>query len=121
MLKKIKKRSMTLLEIMVVIFIIGIIGSVVGYNLKGSLKKGKQFKTDQAAAKLREVLTLETELNGKNPKDVLDHLEETVAESGMVKDPKSLLVDGFGERFKVTYSNGEYYVYSKNISKKQDS
>ena len=47
-MKKLKKskKAMTLLEVMIVIFIIGIISSVIGYNMKGSLEKAKAFKTE---------------------------------------------------------------------------
>ena len=38
-----KKRAITLLEIMIVILLIGLIGGVVSYNLKGTLDKGKAF------------------------------------------------------------------------------
>ena len=46
-----KKRSMTLLEVMIVIFIIGIIGSIVGYNMKGSMEKARAFKRVRGSKK----------------------------------------------------------------------
>ena len=58
MIKK-KKQPMTLLEIMIVIFIIGIIGSVIGYNMKGSLEEGKAFKSKEGSRQVYEILTLE--------------------------------------------------------------
>ena len=119
MLKKKKKRSMTLLEIMVVIFIIGVIGSVIGYNMKGSMKKGKQFKTDFAAAKIAEVLTMETELNGLNPHVVAKDFENVLKESGMVKDVDKLIVDGYGEKFKVSYVSEAFKVTSSHVTKKK--
>ena len=54
-----KKYTMTLLEIMIVIFIIGIIGSVIGYNMRGSLDNGKAFKTKEGSRKLYEIIQLE--------------------------------------------------------------
>ena len=45
-----KKRALTLLEIMIVIVLIGIIGSVIGVNMKGSLDAGKAFKSDTSHA-----------------------------------------------------------------------
>ena len=59
MFKKKKQRPMTLLEIMIVIFIIGIIGSVIGYNMKGSLEEGKAFKTQEGIKQLYEIFHLE--------------------------------------------------------------
>lgn len=119
MLKKKKKRSMTLLEIMVVIFIIGIIGSVIGYNMKGSMAKGKQFKTDHAAAKIAEVLTMETELNGLDPHDVAKKYKKYLSQSGLVKDVEKLVVDGWGEKFEVTYENDTFKVTSSHVTKKK--
>ena len=117
MLKRKKKRSMTLLEIMVAIFIIGVIGSVIGYNMKGSMKKGKQFKTDFAATKIAEVLTMETELNGLNPHAVAKDFENVLKESGMVKDVDKLIVDGYGEKFKVAYVKDAFKVTSSHVTK----
>ncbi len=53
------RRAMTLLEIMIVIFIIGIISSVIGYNMKGSLEKAKAFKTTEGIKKITEIFELE--------------------------------------------------------------
>ena len=43
---------------MVVISLIAIIGGVLSYNLKGSLEKGKAFKTEQSIKRITEILTL---------------------------------------------------------------
>lgn len=96
-----KKYAMTLLEIMIVIFIIGIIGSVIGYNMRGSLDQGKAFKTKEAARKLYEIVLLEEANNNKIDKDV--DLEQAIAtvlkKSDLVRRPKDLMKDGWGETF----------------------
>ena len=56
---KCKKRYITLLEIMIVIFLIGIIGSVIGYNMKGSIDKGKVFRTQESIKQVHDILLLE--------------------------------------------------------------
>ena len=97
---------MTLLEIMVVIFIIGIIGSVIGYNMRGSMAKGKTFKTERAAEKLQEILMLECDLKNIDPASITwssDKIKEVLENSGMVKDLDGLMKDGWGEEFKVNY------------------
>ena len=48
MKKKKKQYALTLIEIMIVIVLIGLIGSVIGANMKGSLDEGKAFKTKYA-------------------------------------------------------------------------
>lgn len=97
-----RKRPITLLEIMIVIFLIGIIGSVVGYNIKGSLEKGKAFKTEQAIKRVREILLLELSLghypeNDDKPASYLaTHADIALKASGLISDPNALLKDGWG-------------------------
>ena len=93
-----KKYSLTLLEIMIVIFLIGLIGSVIGYNMKGSLDEGKAFRTEQAAEQIRDVLLMEI-AKGASIKEVIENKEKYLANSGLVKDPNKLLKDGWGEEF----------------------
>ncbi len=52
-----KKRTFTLLEIMIVIFLIGLIGGIVSYSMKGSLEEGKAFKTEQAIMRVVDLLS----------------------------------------------------------------
>ena len=111
-----KKRPITLLEIMVVILLIGIITSVVGYNVKGSLEKGKVFKTKQAKMQIVDLLTLEM-AKGSNMDDVVKNPQKYLKNSGMAKDVDKLLVDGWGDPLEVTQKNGKIVVYSKNLDK----
>lgn|SRR3990167_5862894 len=98
-----KKQSITLLEIMIVIFLIGLIGSVVGYNVKGSLDKGKAFKTTQGEKQIEEILALELS-EGANPAAILQDLAGYLKHAGFCKDPDALLKDGWGELYDITYS-----------------
>jgi general secretion pathway protein G len=95
-----KKRAFTLLEIMIVIFLIGLIGSIVGYNMKGSLNKGKEFKTKEAAKRLQDMLELAYG-EGKTKKEIEDHPEEVIKEQGLVKNIDQFLKDGWNTRFKI--------------------
>lgn len=103
-----KKYAMTLLEIMIVIFIIGIIGSVVGYNMRGSLDNGKAFKTKEGSRKLYEIVQLEVAQN----KTLSDNgnLTEAVAkllkDSGLVKNTKELMKDGWGNEYQFSIEKG---------------
>lgn len=97
-----KKRAMTLMEIMIVILLITLIGGAIGYNVKGSLGKGKEFKTKQAKAQLEDILDLCLQ-EGMDPKEYARDPEKFLADSGLAKDPKNLLKDGNGRPFKVTY------------------
>jgi type II secretory pathway pseudopilin PulG len=93
-----KKQPMTLLEIMIVIFIIGIIGSVIGYNMKGSLEEGKAFKSEQGSKQVYEILTLEMAKGGKLD-DILANPSKYLENSGFAKNPKNLLQDGWGNDY----------------------
>lgn len=103
---KVKKRHpMTLLEIMIVIFIIGIIGSVIGYNMKGSLEEGKAFKSEQGSKQVYDILTLEIAKGGKID-DIVANPEKYLQLSGFAKNPKKLLQDGWGKDYLIA-RNGE--------------
>ncbi len=85
---------------MIVIVLIGLIGSVIGFNMKGSLDEGKAFKSRQAKEQIRDILMLEV-AQGANIDDVVNSKESYLENSGLVKNPKSYLKDGWGEPFVV--------------------
>ncbi|NDD58857.1 MAG: type II secretion system protein [Chlamydiae bacterium] len=90
-----RKQSLTLLEIMIVIFLIGLIGSVIGYNVKGSLEEGKAFRSEQGAAQIRDVLLLEV-AKGYSIQEVIEKKEIFLQSSGLIKDVQKSLKDGWG-------------------------
>ncbi len=109
-----KKRTLTLLEIMIVIVLIGLIGSVIGVNMKGSLDKGKAFKTEQAQQQIYDILMLEV-ARGMPIEQVLANKETVLAESGLVKNPAQFLKDGWGVPFDISIdgrSNDTFIVSS---------
>ncbi|MBI2810780.1 MAG: prepilin-type N-terminal cleavage/methylation domain-containing protein [Candidatus Melainabacteria bacterium] len=95
-----KKRALTLLEIMIVIVLIGIIGSVIGFNMKGSLDEGRAFKSRQAKEQITDILMLEV-ARGMPIDEVITKREQVLANSGLVKKPKDFLKDGWGVEFEV--------------------
>jgi general secretion pathway protein G len=95
-----RKSPITLIEIMIVIFLIGLIGGVIGYNMKGSLDEGRAFKSETGAERLRELLLLAV-AKGDSVDEVLKNAEEKVASSGLVTDVKKLFVDGWGEPYTI--------------------
>jgi prepilin-type N-terminal cleavage/methylation domain-containing protein len=111
-----KKYAFTLLEIMIVIFLIGIIGSVIGYNMKGSLDKGKAFKTKQAKQKIKDILELEM-AKGVEPETVANEPEKYLRASGLVKNPDKMVLDGWGEKFDIKLKdNGDLNIRSTKYS-----
>jgi general secretion pathway protein G len=112
---KMKKRPFTLLEIMIVIFLIAIIGSVIGFNMKGSLDEGRRFKTEQAMERIRELLLLEV-AKGATLDQVVAEPAKYLQNAGTVKDPKKILQDGWGEDFKISSTaGGDIHITSKRL------
>lgn len=103
-----KKRSITLLEIMIVIFLIGLIGGVVGYNMKGSIDRGRAFKTEESMARISDILELEMISQGLSPPQVVVQAQSILAKSGFFKDPKTALNDGWGQPMTPSWEETEH-------------
>jgi type II secretory pathway pseudopilin PulG len=87
---------------MIVIFLIGLIGSVIGYNMKGSMDEGKAFKTQQAISQMENIFELQI-AKGADPEYVSLNVEHHLIDSGIVKSPKKLMKDGWGKKFDFIY------------------
>lgn len=112
-----KKRPFTLLEIMIVIFLIGLIGGIVSYSMKGSLAEGKAFKTTQAMLRIRELLELEL-ARGATPDQINGNIAGILEAQGVVKNAASLLKDGWGETIEVKVKpDGEISTKSAALNK----
>ena len=79
-----KKYFLTIIEIMIVIFIISIVGGVMTHNLKGSLTKGRAFKTETASREAYDILSLEM-ASGTLMKDIVDDPAKILKKTGLVK------------------------------------
>lgn len=116
-----KKRAVTLVEMMIVISLIAIIGGVLSYNLTGALDKGRAFKTQQAQNQIREALQLVySEKNGEiSFQEIEEHPEEFLKASGIVKDPEELIKDGWGAKMQVKFEEEqeEFKAISENLEK----
>jgi hypothetical protein len=111
-----KKYAITLLEIMIVIFLIGLIGSVVGYNVKGSMEEGKAFRSEQGAAQIEDILSLETS-DGTSAELIAEDPESFLRRSGLCKDPVKMLKDGWGQPYEITALHGTIRVHSKKLER----
>lgn len=111
-MKKIKKKSLTLLEIMVVIALIGIIGSVVGVNMKKSMNKAKDFKAKAQAQKIEDALNIYYAENNVTTEYVFGHLKSILAESGLFKDEDNILQDPYGGLYNITFKSGGFSCHS---------
>lgn len=113
-MKKKRKKALTLIEMMVVIVLIGIIGSVVAYNVSGGLKKGKVFQTKQAAQMLKDILSIEIE-DPSDLKNFKDGKVKFLKKTQLTKDPKKLLYDAWGSEFDVNFKDGDLVVTSEHL------
>lgn len=112
-----KKRALTLIEIMIVIFLITLVTGAIGYNMKGSLDKGKRFRTMQARDQLRDLLLICLDETNKTAEEIAKEPERYLSESGLAKDPKSLVKDGWGEPFEIkpTPDKNGFKITSKHL------
>ena len=107
-MKQRKKKSLTLIEIMIVIALIGIIGSVVGVNMKKSMDKAKEFKTKAQIQKIEDALNMYYAENSIAPEEILLSTETILKESGLFKDNQNLLKDAYGKPLIVLFDKGGF-------------
>jgi len=93
---------MTLLEIMVVIFIIGIVGTVIGVNMKGSLEQGKAFKSEKGSKQVYEILNLEIAKGNIEPAELnTKKAIQYIRDSGLAPDARKLMEDGWSHQYRI--------------------
>lgn len=109
-MKNVKKKALTLIEIMIVIALIGIIGGVVGVNMKKSLKSAKEFKAKMHLQKINEVLQLELAQSSDGPDAVIKRAAKICADSGLFKDTDNILFDANGKSINLEYKNDEFVI-----------
>lgn len=96
------KRFVTLIEMMIVMFLIALITGVIAYNYRGSLDEGKVFKTKAGIDRLETILNLEAAKDPSFMRDVSGQWEQKVKNSALVKDADSLIYDGWGDKYDVS-------------------
>lgn len=117
----IQRRFVTLIEMMIVMFLIALIAGALAINYGGSLDEGKAFKTKSGMDKLEAVLNLEISKYPQAASQIESNWREVAKSSPLVKDPNALIKDGWGEDYNVTISpeHGGIYIYSKKYDEYQ--
>lgn len=112
-----KKKALTLLEIIIVIFLITLITGAIGYSMKGSLDKGRVFKTQTAMQQLRDLFLMAV-AEGQSGEDIVKSPKEALKNLGLAKDPDKLVVDGWGVPFEITYNKrkNDFTIVSKEFN-----
>ena len=117
-MKKKKKRPVTLIEIMIVILLIGLIGGALAFNMRGSMDKGRVFKTEQNKARVYDALMM---ANAAGEFNLSDHDKEDVVkqvlqDSPFIKDADTALLDGWGTRLVIDLDgDDDLDIYSQRL------
>ena len=98
---KVKKRHVTLIEMMIVMFLIAMIIGVIAYNYQGSLDEGKAFKTKTGMEKVKTILMLRVSENQEYLNGIETNWKDYVRQSPLVQNPESLIKDGWGHEYRV--------------------
>lgn len=112
-IKNLKKRFLTLIEIMVVLSIIAIVTATLAYRFSGGLDESKAFKTKVAIERVSTILSLKAADDPRFLDNISSEWQAVVSNSPIVSSPKDLLYDGWGQLFNVSHgNNGEIIVQS---------
>ncbi len=107
-----QKRSLTLIEIMIVMLLIGLIGGALAFNMRGSLDRGKAFKTEQAILRIQDILDLAVAEGSVTLEEIPRQWKTIVTNSPLCSKNTDLQRDGWGHPFTVTVENGQICVRS---------
>ncbi|AHK63579.1 hypothetical protein BOKEGFJH_00702 [Chlamydia avium] len=92
-----RKQSITLIEMMVVISLIGIVGGALAFNMRGSIQKGKAFQSEQNCAKIYDILMMEYATGSLSLNEIVDRKESVLEGAAWCKEGRKLLKDAWGE------------------------
>ena len=109
---------LTLLEIMIVIFLITLITGAIGYNMKGTLDRGRAFRTEQARAQLHDLLLICLE-EGVKPDELTKEPGAYLKKYNLAKNSEKLVQDGWGFNFVINYnqSRNDFKITSQAYDK----
>ncbi len=96
-----KRRFITLIEMMIVMFLIAMITGVIAYNYTGSLEEGKAFKTKAGIEKIHTILDLHLATHPEERDSIESSWKGIVENSPLVKNAKDLQKDGWGGEYQV--------------------
>lgn len=117
-----KRRFITLVEMMIVMFLIAMITGVIAYNYTGSLEEGKAFKTKAGIDKINTVLDLHLATHPEDRDNIESKWRSVVESSQLVKNPKDLIKDGWGFEYEVSQGqNNEIEIKSEKYNQYQSA
>lgn len=107
-----KRRFVTLIEMMIVMFLIALITGVIAYNYRGSLEEGKAFKTKAGMEKVTTILNLRAAEDPDLMSNIENKWQDAIRNSPLVQNANALIYDGWGDVYRVTVDNGVIQVSS---------
>lgn len=118
---KYRKRYVTLVEMMIVMFLIAMIIGVIAYNYTGSLDEGKAFKTKAGIDKIHTVLDLYLATHPEERDNIDTEWKNILRRSQLVKNADDLSKDGWGDDYQVSTrgQDGEIEIISKKYNEYQ--
>lgn len=121
MKNKRKKRAVTLIEIMIVILLIGMIGGALAFNMRGSMDKGRVFKSEQNATRVYDALMMEYAQGELFLPEIIENKEEILNKSPFLKEGAKLLSDGWGQQLSIEIQEDDLIVYSAKAKSWEDA
>ncbi|MGZ3633086.1 MAG: type II secretion system protein [Parachlamydiaceae bacterium] len=115
-IKNIKKRFLTLIEMMIVMFIIALITGGLAYRYVGSLDESRAFKTKVAMDRLSGILNLKAADDPSFIHNISSDWYDVASKSPLVSNPNDIANDGWGNRFTVDYVDGEIKISSQKYN-----
>lgn len=114
-----KKRALTLLEIMIVIALITLITGVIGYNMRGTLDRGRAFRTEQAKEQLHDLLVLALSEPNSTGEKIEKNPPKYLRKLGLAKNVDRLTEDGWGKKFTIKYvaEDDDFQIESEPLNK----
>ncbi len=110
----IKRRYITLIEMIIVITLIGIIMGALAWRYTGALDKGKAFKTETAMTRLETILSIAVAERPGLLEEIDSEWENIIEQSPLVDDPQKMIYDGWGSKYDVSLEDGEIIIRSEN-------
>jgi len=111
-----KRRYITLIEMMIVMFIIALITGVLAYRYTGTLDESRAFKTKVAIERLSTILNLKAAEDPTFLDDVQARWKAVVNNSPLVSNPNDLIKDGWGNDFQISVENDTIIITSTHYN-----
>jgi len=105
--QKKKRRSVTLVEMIIVMILIATITGALAYNYRGTLEKGKAFKTEQTIKKIETILIIHFTEHPEDRAKLSDEssIRQIIRRSPIAPNLKSgedPLLDGWGNKMSIS-------------------